>query len=254
MDPLAGGVSDFYFYFGSLWQYHSLSCFSSQKHEEETEQRFIPSSQGGVYVAKVLQLFLIMILILLTATYRGSYSWFEAVIIRPIPPKNSSQPDTVTNNEDIYTTTTEDKPDNHNHTHNSDSESLKITTPSPRFPDPASLEAHYLEPRGYQLVPRVHCSKERKRKKKDEEVYKSWTVQHNLVAVAQAREHEVEWWDDDTDDDDNNNGDEAENDKDDETGKGSGRGFVKALRPGDKVGVLVRAMVSDFFSLSLFFF
>ena len=96
---------------------------------------------------------------------------------------------------------------------------------------------------------------------------KTWTIQQNLVAVAQAREHEVEWRDDNGNHEQglmvdssikkgaesdhrsgyvvigNNDGDDDDKDKDDETGKGNGRGFVQALRPGDRIGVLARALV-----------
>ena len=133
--------------------------------------------------------------------------------------------------------------DRHNN-YGPDSLTLKIDSLAPPYPDPANLEAHFFEPRGYQLVPRVRRSKGRKGnrgqgKDDDEEIYRSWTVQHNLVAVNQLREHVVEWWNDD----DNSSNENEDNDKDDETGKGSGKGFVRTLRPGDRVGILARALV-----------
>lgn len=140
-----------------------------------------------------------------------------------------------------------------------DSLTLNINSLAPPYPDPATLEAHFFDPRGYHLVPRKRRSKAMKgdegENKVEEEIYRTWTVQHNLVAVAQLREHVVEWWDDDDNkfsndkkdnkdtEKDNDKDNDMDNDKDDETGKGSGKGFVRTLRPGDRVGVLARAMV-----------
>jgi hypothetical protein len=64
----------------------------------------------------------------------------------------------------------------------------------------------------------------------------TWMLQRNLVASMRAVEHIVEW----TLNDDNVESAEEESE---ETGAGTGRGFVASLQKGDRIGIWARAMV-----------
>lgn len=122
---------------------------------------------------------------LYSGTYSGSYTWFEACILRPIPCSPPARP---------------------------------LRLPYTFNPHPTAV---CLNPVGYTLVPCSASSRE-------ETVV--WHIQSNVCARSQEMVHRVEW----------RPGEVQEM----QPGRGIGKAFVEKLRPGDRVGVWVRALVS----------
>lgn len=116
-------------------------------------------------------------------TYSGSYTWFEACILRPIPCSPPARP---------------------------------LRLPYTFNPHPTAV---CLNPLGYTLVPCSASSRE-------ETVI--WHIQSNVCARSQEMVHRVEW----------RPGEVQEM----RPGRGIGKAFVEKLRPGDRVGVWVRAL------------
>jgi hypothetical protein len=132
---------------------------------------------------------------LYSGTYSGSYTWFEACILRPIPCSPPARP---------------------------------LRLPYTFNPHPTAV---CLNPLGYTLVPCSASSRE-------ETVI--WHIQSNVCARSQEMVHRVEW----------RPGEVQEM----RPGRGIGKAFVEKLRPGDRVGVWVRALVSLLCCLSVYAF
>ncbi|KAH7054268.1 hypothetical protein B0J12DRAFT_777755 [Macrophomina phaseolina] len=169
-------------------------------------------------------------------TYIGSSSWFDACILRPLPPSDPRPPITpelATRIQQLLL-----------RSGSSTSQSLPSSSSSdntfPAFlvgnllthdPDDARLLLRAL---GWDFVERVE------RVEVDGEVGERrgvlWKLQANLVAGEAYRVHEGEWW---------KVGEERQREwgGDENEGRGDGAGFADVLRPGDRVGVWARAML-----------
>jgi hypothetical protein len=64
-----------------------------------------------------------------------------------------------------------------------------------------------------------------------------WLIQRNVTSSSQVRQHEIIW---------DQNSMLADGDEDADVGKGCGKGFLDALRPGDSIAVVARALVCIF--------
>lgn len=176
-----------------------------------------------------------------TGTYHGSSSWFDACILRPLPPSIPRPPlaPDVAARIDLL---------------------QQRFGPPPGEPFPTFLVGNllshdpedardFLRSLGWDFVERVE------RVEVDGEVGERrgvlWKLQANVVASAEYHVHDGEWrrrnehW---------VSGEEAGS-----AGSGDGLGFVDEMRSGDRVGIWARAMVSVFFlffsshlSLSIF--
>lgn len=132
----------------------------------------------------------------LIGTYRASYTWFEAAILRP----RNGDPNTPCRIADEVRK----------------NGLTDVTDPNRPFPET-----------GWELVPQPYNREG------------NWEVQINKGSWAHEEEHIVEW-----------NGDEkfpggsepdTTMDWDLETGRGFGVGFLKSLKPGDRVVLLAKA-------------
>jgi hypothetical protein len=64
-----------------------------------------------------------------------------------------------------------------------------------------------------------------------------WLIQRNVTSSSRVRQHEIIW---------DQNSMLVDGDEDTDAGKGSGKGFLDALRPGDSIAVVARALVCIF--------
>lgn len=138
-------------------------------------------------------------------TYRGSYTWFEACILRPVPyPSGSGSTSDSLGPAEVFLQEIEDGPLDWSFEDN-DSDSLGT---------------------GFTLV--------------EVDGRKRWHIQRNVHVSLELKDHEVVWTERD--------GGPARNELEvnDDTGTGNGWGFVRALRAGDRIAVLARALVRPF--------
>lgn len=138
----------------------------------------------------------------LSGPYDGSYTWFEALIVRdhisqhaaPVTGGGSND------NEGIYDALDLRRKDEKDH----DCQIITVKNPNDENSD-------------------------------------VWNIQRNKRGSNEYRSHTVIWTEDDE------GGEESILIK--ETGRGLGRGFVRSLKMGDRIAVMVRAKVSLFFCL-----
>ncbi|TGZ83836.1 hypothetical protein EX30DRAFT_393387 [Ascodesmis nigricans] len=142
-------------------------------------------------------------------TYRASYTWFEAAILRPKPSTNVCNLAT--------------RIQKHGAT--------DVTDPKqPFFPEP-----------GYNLVPPPHRDNSN-----DDVTHNVWNLQLNRCSTGDPKSHIVRWYEG-SQPQEPEEGESAEEKKEDKwdydvSGAGRGVGFVEALMPGDRVVVLARAI------------
>ena len=193
-----------------------------------------------------------------TGTYRGSYTWSEAVIIRPLSSKlvnsQSDVPVTITSmtrSSGIRSSETSFAPtEKYSSRLDAPDGGLDLSRP-PKMPDAHCLEMHFLQPRGFYLASRALPKSEAEKRSEQgdaDQIYPkklqtTWKVQHNVTAAKQIKTHVVDWSCDDSRGgigvgaaaDDVDKVDEA-------TGKGRGEGFIETLKPGDRIGIMARAI------------
>jgi hypothetical protein len=163
-------------------------------------------------------------------TYHGAYSWFDACIWRRSELQNAESEAPSPLESLLYEmgdTASMPSPGTQGFSGNS---AVFITS------SPKNVREMLLR-RGWSFVPRPRP--QMAVDTAQDEV--TWLIQRNAVAVRDPRTHEVCWTRQDHDD-------EVEWP---EGGSGVGGSFVRSIDLGDRIGVWVRAMVSDFLLLSI---